>query len=48
MPSFYCIKFGLVCAGLILVGITALFTLIYALSSVGVKHDKEKLGDQNA
>jgi hypothetical protein len=47
MPTFYCIKYGLVCAGLIMVGIIALFTLIYALSSLGVKHHKEKLGNQN-
>lgn len=47
MPSFYCIKFGLVIAGVIMVGIIALFSLISALSSLGVKHHKEKLGNQN-
>ena len=46
MPSFYCIKFGLVCAGLIIVGIIALFTLFYALFSLGVKDYKEKPGNQ--
>ena len=46
MPSFYCIKFGLVCAGLIMVGTIALVTLFYALSTLGVEHHKEKLGDQ--
>jgi len=48
MPSLYCIKFGLVCAGLIMVGIIALLTLICALSSTGVKHQKQELGNQNA
>jgi hypothetical protein len=47
MPSFYCIKFGLVIAVLILVGIVALFTLIHALSSFEVKHKKGELGYQN-
>ena len=46
MPSFYCIKFGLVCAGLAIVAIIALFTLIFALSSLGEKHLKEKLANQ--
>ena len=46
MPTFYCIKFGLVCAGLIMVGIIALVTLFYALFPLGVEHHKEKLGDQ--
>ncbi len=48
MPSFYCIKFGLLCAGLALVGIAALLTLICALSSTGLKHDKQKVGHQKA
>ena len=47
MPSLYCIKFGLVFAGLIMVGITALFSLIYALSTLGVKQHNEKMGNQN-
>ena len=47
MPSLYCIKFGLVFAGLIMVGITALFTLIYALSSLGMKQHNIELGNQN-
>jgi hypothetical protein len=47
MPSLYCIKFGLVFAGLIMVGVIALFTLFYALSTLGVKQHKEKPGNQN-
>ena len=47
MPSLYCIKFGLVCAGLAMVGIIALCTLIYALSSLGVKRHQEKLGNHH-
>jgi hypothetical protein len=47
MPTFYCIKFGLVIAGLIMVGIISLFTLFSALS-LGTKHHKEKLGSHNA
>ena len=47
MPSLYCIKFGLAIAGLIMVGIVALFSLISALSSLGIQHHKEKVGDQN-
>jgi len=46
MPSLYCIKFGLVCAGLILVGICALFTLLYALSSLGMEQQEENLENQ--
>ena len=48
MPTFYCIKYGLLCAGLIMVGIASLCTLIYALSRRGVKHQKEMPENQNA
>jgi hypothetical protein len=48
MPSLYCMKFGLVIAALILVGVIALFTLICALATPGVKHQKETLRDQNS
>jgi hypothetical protein len=46
MPSFYCIKFGLVYAGLIIVGLIALSTIIYALSTLGIKPHNETVGDQ--
>lgn len=41
MPTLYCIKYGLLCAGLLMVGIAAIGTLIYALSLRGGKHPKE-------
>jgi len=36
MPPFYCIKFGLLLAALIMVAIVALFILVTALSSLNV------------
>jgi hypothetical protein len=48
MPSFYCVKFGLVIAGLIMVGIISVFSLICALSSLGIKHRKENTVHQNS
>jgi hypothetical protein len=47
MPSLYCIKYGLVFAGLIMVGISALFSLAYSLSSFGVKQQKKECAEQN-
>ncbi len=47
MPSLYCIKFGLLCAGLIMVAIVALFALFVAISSLGSKQEKRKMVDQN-
>ena len=42
MPSFYCVKFGLLCAALFLVGLIALAVLATAISSLRVKRLGEK------